>query len=114
MTVAEALRAAAHHVEGHRSASACDGPEMPSDEERVRLAAEISALGHELDSLAAASETARVYRREVEAVVCELRRRGFTLPPGVAQAVADAFEEVAPTPKPASMRRPSRRSEPRV
>lgn len=109
MTVAEALRAAALYVEEHGSASARNGPEVASDDERASLVAEVSALGRELDSLSAASETARVYRREVEAVVCELRRRGVTLPPEVAQAVADAFQEADPAPKAAPARRPSRR-----
>ena len=87
MTIAEALRAVAHHVEQHAAALLPDG----SEDDRARLA-EVSSLGHELDSLAAASETARVYWREYETFRDELQQRGFTLAPEVDQAVADAFE----------------------
>lgn len=105
MTVTEVLRAAAHHVEEHKAALVWNGPEMPSDEEKARLIAEVSKLGHEIDSLAAASETARIYPREYEAIRDELHRRGFTLSPEIAQAVADVFqaERLANAP-------PSRRS----
>lgn len=101
MTLTDALRAAARHVEEHKATLARGGLEVPSDEERARAAA-VSAFGHELDSLAAASETAQVYPREFEAIRDELQARGFTLAPEVAQAVADAFqaERLANAPPP--------------
>ena len=95
MTIAEALRAAARYVEEHKATSAWDGPEMPLDEEKARIVAEVSALGHDLDGLAAASETAPVYHREYEAIKGELQRRGFFQTPEIVQAVADAFHTEA-------------------
>ena len=58
MTIAEALRAAARYVEEHKATLAWNGPEMPSDEEKARVVAEVSVLGYELDSLAAARAVA--------------------------------------------------------
>ena len=102
VTLTDALRAAARHVEDHKATLAWEGSEAPSDEERARAAAAASALGHEIDSLAAASETSRIYPREFEAIRSELQRLGFTLAPEVAQAVADAFhaERLANAPSP--------------
>ena len=102
MTITDALRAAARHVEERKATVAWEVSEARSDEERDRIIAEVSALGHELDSLAAASETSRVYPREFEAIRDELQARGFILAPEVAQAIADAFhtEKLANAPPP--------------
>ncbi len=92
MTIAEALRAAAHHVEEHKALLAWDGPEMPTPAEKAQIAVEVAVLGHDLDGLASASETAPVYYREYEVLKDALQRRGFFLNPEIAQAIADAFE----------------------
>lgn len=92
MTIAEALRAAARYVEMNLPSIAWDRETVQSDEDKARITAEVSALGHDLDGLAAASETAPVYPREYEAIKGELQRRGFFLTPEIAQAVADAFQ----------------------
>ena len=92
VTITDALRAAARHVEERKATVAWEGPETRSDGDRARNIAAVSALGHEIDSLAAASETSRVYPREFEAIRDELQARGFILAPEVAQAVADAFD----------------------
>ncbi len=107
MGITEALRAAARSVKEHGAASALGGPGPSSDVEGARVADEVSALGYEFDSLAAASETAPVYAREYETIRDELSRRGLTLPPEVDQAVTSAFldeaaKHAAPRRRPAS------------
>ena len=102
MTIVAALRVAVRYVEEKKCTRVLSVPEMPSDDDRARIIAEVSALGHDLDGLAAASETARVYQREYEALKGDLQRRGFFLMPEIAQAVADAFqaESMANAPPP--------------
>ncbi len=92
MTIAEALRTAARYIEQQKATLAWDGPDMPTSAEKARIAVKVSALGHDFDGLAAASETAPVYYREYEVLKDDLQRRGFFLTPEIAQAIADAFE----------------------
>ena len=93
MTIAEALRAAANHVEDHAEITAWDLHRQPTEEQQVVKAEKVRVVARAMHALADEAETRVVRYAEFETLKDRLYALGFALTPKLVENVATAFRD---------------------
>ncbi len=91
MTVAEALRAVAGHIEAHPNDMGWSRKEFPSPEKRSVKTAALAEIARDLQALANASTMRRVRPDEYDALKHRWQELRFAIPDKLAMAAAGAI-----------------------
>ncbi len=91
MTVADALRAVAAHIEAHSNNIGWSGREFPTGEQRSAKTAAFAEIARDLQALANASTLRRVRPDEYDALKHRWQELRFAIPDELAIAAAGAI-----------------------